>query len=122
MSESLLGLNVAATRQNAGRFANDGFCCAAVEPGGVNVPAATVWANVIVVFGSERPVRLSHAAAADGVALNITAATRTARFTILTATLLPPAASGSSSQLQETNTTVSAERLALCSLLGVLVA
>ena len=94
MSESLVGFNVAATRQNAGRPARAWFCCAAVEPGGVNVPVETVWANVIVVSGNERRVRLSHVAAATGVALNVTAAIRTARCMILTATLLPPARVG----------------------------
>jgi hypothetical protein len=50
----------------------------------VNVPAETVWANVIVVFGNERPVRLSHVAAPAGVAPNMTAAGTIARLMNLT--------------------------------------
>ena len=39
----------------------------------MNVPAETVWASVIVVFGNERAVRLSHVAAFADVATNVTA-------------------------------------------------
>src|SRR6185436_8915134 len=69
MSESLDGVSVAATRQNAGRSAN-GF---APRPraGGVNAPAATVWADVIVVFGSLSDERLSHVAACADAATRI---------------------------------------------------
>src|SRR4029453_17763705 len=61
MSESLDGLMVAATRQNAGRSAN---ACAAPAPpprppgatGGTNWPAATSCGGVMVVFGSASDV------------------------------------------------------------------
>ena len=79
ISESLVGRNVAATRQNAGRFVSDGFGCAAVDPGGVNVPGETAWASVIVVCGNDSAVRLSHVAAFAGVAANVTAVNRNAR-------------------------------------------
>src|SRR4029434_2006856 len=89
MSESVVGLTVAATRQNAGTFlyeagigsagglggvhapAAAGRVCEDAEIGvagawaGVNAPAATELATVIVVFGSLRLVRLSHVAAMD---------------------------------------------------------
>jgi hypothetical protein len=77
-------LSVAATLQNAGRFVSDGFACAAVEPGAVNVPAETVWASVIVVFGNERAVRLSHVAAFTDVAASVIPANRTANLMIFT--------------------------------------
>src|SRR2546428_13080976 len=79
MSESLEGVRVAATRQKGGRVEN---CEAAIaEPpgvGGVKAPAATVFADVIVVFGNLREARLSQGAAraGDGVRAAIT---RTAR-------------------------------------------
>jgi len=73
MSESLEGLRVAATRQKAGTFEN---CEAAVVAppgeGGIKAPAATLFAEVTVVFGNLREARLSHDAA-DAIA----AATRT---------------------------------------------
>src|SRR4026209_1476699 len=84
ISESLDGFKVAATRQNAGRFISDAFCCVAVDPGGVKVPAGTVCANVTVVFGNESPVRLSHVAASADVAPEMTAAHRTASLMVLT--------------------------------------
>jgi hypothetical protein len=71
-------------RQNAGRFLN---ACAegGASPGsasavvGVNAPAGTVWAKVIVALGSFNDDKLSHdAAAAFAVWLYITAASRTA--------------------------------------------
>src|SRR5688500_885255 len=84
MSESDVGVRVAATRQNAGRFLN-GCAEGGASPGsaspavGVNAPAATVWASVIVASGSFTDDRLSHdAAAALAVWLYITAASRTA--------------------------------------------
>src|SRR5262245_60889592 len=51
MSESVVGATVAATRQNAG---TSGIAWAAWLPaaGGVNDPAGTSWAMVIVVLGS----------------------------------------------------------------------
>jgi hypothetical protein len=45
MAESALGVKVAATRQNAGRFG------IGVPEGGVNVPAGTSSAAVIAVCG-----------------------------------------------------------------------
>src|SRR6266576_4660348 len=62
MSESLVGLSVAATRQNAGRFLN-GSLCAAPPPcvaGVTNAPMATDSAIEIVVLGSASDLRLSH--------------------------------------------------------------
>ena len=62
ISESLTGVRVAATRQNAGRFWNDGGLLAfrACGTGGVKAPAATASAVVMVVFLSFSAVRLSH--------------------------------------------------------------
>src|SRR5438128_2097560 len=72
MSESLVGLRVAATRQNAGRPRN---ACAAAggvaapppEIGSVNAPGPTARASVIVVLGSLSDARLSHGWAAVAV-------------------------------------------------------
>src|ERR1035437_1941137 len=67
MSESLEGVRVAATRQKAGRVENREAVVA--EPpavGSVKAPAATVFADVIVAFGSLREVRLSQGAARTG--------------------------------------------------------
>src|SRR5271157_1698659 len=63
MLESWLGARVAATRQKAGRL-RMGWGA----PGGVKSPAATDWAEVILVSGSDSEARLSQeaAAAADG--------------------------------------------------------
>src|SRR5947207_12655910 len=65
MSESLEGVSVAATRQNAGSAE---YCCAALPrpapPGGTNAPAAMVAADVTVAFCSDKPTRLSHDAPA----------------------------------------------------------
>ena len=105
MSESLLGVSVAATRQKAGSAANAWAAApprppAAARPsggawpsaprwppapprfatGGVNAPAATVWAAVMVVFGSARADRLSHAdppAVCTGAVWNVAAASST---------------------------------------------
>src|SRR5712691_8644486 len=73
MSESLVGVSVAATRQKDGKLANTAPprppapprapAPARLPAGGVNAPAAIVCANVIVVFGSTREARLSHEAA-----------------------------------------------------------
>src|SRR5437773_1312296 len=63
MSESLVGLSVAATRQNAGRLLNASPCAAPRPPsaaGGINEPAATDSASEIVVLGSACELRLSH--------------------------------------------------------------
>src|SRR4030095_6508202 len=65
MSESVVGLTVAATRQNAGTFLYEAGIGSAGGLAGVNAPAATELATVIVVFGSFRLVRLSHVAAMD---------------------------------------------------------
>jgi len=51
----------AVTRQNAGSFFADAGCDAA--PGGMNAPAATSFAEVIVVSASLRVLKLSHVAA-----------------------------------------------------------
>src|SRR4029077_7039190 len=61
MSESLEGFNVAATRQNAGSlpYSDPPAPTDSFGPGGMNSPAATLCADVIVVFGCEREVRLS---------------------------------------------------------------
>src|SRR5579862_140411 len=72
MSESLEGLNVAATRQNSGSLLY-GDAAAACEPlgsGGVNSPADTVCAEVMVAFGCERVVKPSQEAAAAGRSLS----------------------------------------------------
>jgi hypothetical protein len=65
MSESLVGFNVAATRQNAGRSlkATTGGGPPVVSPGGVNLPAATGCASVIVVFGNASDAMLSQVVA-----------------------------------------------------------
>jgi len=60
-SESLAGLIVAATRQNAGTFFTEAG--GALAPGGMNAPAATGCANVMVVSGSLSAARLSQVAA-----------------------------------------------------------
>src|SRR4029077_10334544 len=65
ISESLAGLSVAVTRQNAGRF----LVAAAGMPkvgGGTNAPASTGCAKVIVVSGSFNAARLSQVAAMTG--------------------------------------------------------
>src|SRR6266853_5357782 len=62
MSESLAGLIVAVTRQNAGRFLAD--AAGTPEPdGGTNAPASTGCASVMVVSGSFNAARLSQVAA-----------------------------------------------------------
>src|SRR5712692_2277937 len=66
MSESLVGVSVAATRQNSGNCAN-GFepprPPPALPAGGVNCPAATVRASVTAALGCPHDMRLSHDAA-----------------------------------------------------------
>src|SRR5215467_4381031 len=67
MSESGVGLTSTATRQNAGRLVNGGPGIL-VGLGGVNVPAGSTLARVMVVSGSARVARLSHVAeSAEGV-------------------------------------------------------
>ena len=96
MSESLEGVRVAATRQKAGTFEN----CEAkvVEPpdeGGIKAPAATVFADVIVVFGNLREARLSHDAAdADVAATRTQNSRRRGRLTRVDLILCPPFSSG----------------------------
>src|SRR5216683_3085652 len=68
MSESVVGASVAATRQNAGRLANGPGPTPGPRParpaGGVNCPAATGCAMVIVECGSASAARLSQVAEA----------------------------------------------------------
>src|ERR1700760_3775300 len=72
ISESLAGLIVAATRQNAGRFFTEAG--GALAPGGTNAPAATGCADVMVVSGKFSAARLSQVAALaePGMAKRIT--------------------------------------------------
>src|SRR6476620_12676302 len=70
MSESRLGVSVAATRQNSGSAlyrlaAPPPFCC---PPGGENCPAATVRADVICASLRTSVASLSHGAANAGAA------------------------------------------------------
>jgi hypothetical protein len=70
MSESAVGLITPVTRQKAGNSLKG-----AAEPvGGVNTPAATVCADVIVVFVNLRPVSFSQVCAAAGLELKASAA------------------------------------------------
>src|SRR5665213_3067151 len=62
-SESFDGVSVAATRQNAGSFANGFTTTRPPRAGGAgNCPAATVCASVTATCGSENVDRLSHVA------------------------------------------------------------
>src|SRR5262250_809237 len=70
MSESVVGLMVAATRQNAGRVLYTGGTTAPGAAPGSNAPAATVWARVMVVSGSLREDRPSQEVAADATVGN----------------------------------------------------
>src|SRR5438876_5049860 len=93
MSDSFVGVRVAVTRQNPGRF----FMAAlarSLAPGIVNAPAATIRAEVIAVFGSLTAARLSQetaAAAAEGsrklTAAAATSVTSSADFGVITASL-----------------------------------
>src|SRR5580692_8198032 len=68
MSESSLGFKVAAMRQKAGRSLKSTAGAGVppnVLPGGVNSPAATDWASVMVVFGRASEARLSQEAARE---------------------------------------------------------
>src|SRR6201998_230068 len=74
MSESVEGVRVTVTRQKAGKVEN----CAATETGppgvaSLKVPAATVFADVIVVSGNLNEARPSHEAAKtdDAVRQNV---------------------------------------------------
>src|SRR5882757_5505991 len=74
MSESLDGVSVAATRQNAGRLANGFTAARPPRAGGAgNCPAATVCASVTAACGPENVDRLSHVAPIAGAAKNIRA-------------------------------------------------
>src|SRR5215471_10446013 len=77
MSESLAGLMVAITRQNAGRAFTEAD--GVVAPGGTNAPAATCSAEVIVVSASFSVARLSQVAAKAGAAAAMNAPARSAR-------------------------------------------
>src|SRR5690349_5526020 len=66
MSESLVGVSVAATRQNAGAAAKKRRAAGAgggAGRGGTNVPAATGSAALTVICGIVRPASDSHDAA-----------------------------------------------------------
>jgi hypothetical protein len=82
MSESLEGVSVAATRQNAGSAAYCRACPSDSDRpggiGGVNAPAATTSAVVIVPSGSNSDARLSHAAGDPPAAVSSDAAGVTA--------------------------------------------
>src|SRR5262249_31018591 len=93
MSESALGVSVAATRQNDGRFAY-GF----VPPpprrplsGGTNVPGATTSARLIVPAFNATPARLSHVAAAARVAATADRNAASAMTTFIVRSPLPRA-------------------------------
>src|SRR5580704_3415673 len=70
ISESVEGLVTAATRQKAGRSLTATMVIPPREPGdgkgdgGVNAPAETIWAKVIVVSGSLSAIRLSQGVSA----------------------------------------------------------
>src|SRR5215469_11637165 len=65
MSESRVGVASATTRQNAGRLLYNSESSPPLfgVGGPLNVPAATIWASVIVVLGIFTAVRPSHASA-----------------------------------------------------------
>ncbi len=67
ISESLEGLSVAATRQNAGRSSKDGPCLPRPAAGAVKAPAPTAVAEVMVVSGNFSEARLSQVVAKDAV-------------------------------------------------------
>jgi hypothetical protein len=58
ITESLVGVDVTAIRQNGGKPV-----CVAVDPGGVKLPLVTDCATVIVACGSATPARLSQVCA-----------------------------------------------------------
>jgi hypothetical protein len=67
MSESLVGFDVAATRQNAGRLLKSiGGPIGMVWPGTVKPPAGTISARVMVVWGSLRAVNFWQSSAKAG--------------------------------------------------------
>src|SRR5579871_1806993 len=88
MCESVVGVEVTATRQNGGRAVR-----AAVAPGGVKLPLVIDCAAVTVACGSVSAARLSQVAAAAGPAAAIPAIAESAeRKTVLRGILLtsPP--------------------------------
>src|ERR1700719_4497686 len=76
MCESLVGVDVPATRQKAGSPVS-----AVVEPGGVKLPPVTDCAAVMVACCSDRLAKLSQVAAAAGMAPATTAASETVERT-----------------------------------------
>src|SRR5688572_23425014 len=72
MFESLLGVSVAATRQNAGKSANVAVLmpCSCASGGATNLPFGTSVAIVMVAFGSFKPARLSQEPALAGDAVS----------------------------------------------------
>src|SRR5262245_32209669 len=86
MSESLDGVNVVATRQNAGRSANARPASGGAPPraavGGANAPAATESAAVIVAFGILSDRRRSQLASAPRAASAIVRARAAARIVL----------------------------------------
>src|SRR5688572_20553896 len=76
MSDSLVGVSVAATRQNAGRSANG--LAPPRPPGWVKAPAPTGWAIVTAPLLSLAVARLSHVAAAAARPSNISSAAHAA--------------------------------------------
>src|SRR6266849_2235286 len=79
ISESLVGFNVAVTRQKAGRFlksaGSGAFGPLKTSSGGLNAPAGTIRADVIVVSGSVKVAILSHDAPKHIAVVNRTRAT-----------------------------------------------
>src|SRR5579864_6986689 len=80
MSESLVGLATPTTRQKA--TTGKGLPGASAAASGVNIPAGTSWADVIVISVNERLVRLGHEEAAQAAELAAQAIARKA-FPIL---------------------------------------
>ena len=89
MSESDVGLIVAATRQKAGSVL---YACPPPPPpaGGENAPAATDCAIVIVVSGSFSADRLSHEPAAVNASVETHTATHTANSALVTGFMASP--------------------------------
>ena len=91
MSESGVGLIVAATRQKAGSVA---YTCPPSPGvglvGGENAPATTDCAIVMVVSGSFSADRLSHEAAADTGAIETQTAAHTVTSAIVTSLMGSP--------------------------------
>src|SRR5437879_3155990 len=88
ISESLEGLSFAATRQNAGSllYAETPAAGDPLGPGGINSPAATTCAEVIVVFACERVAKPSQEATTADDPLDADNGNRTPKTT----TAIPP--------------------------------